>query len=144
MIFFQNGSCFSIDFCLNFIETASNMSGMTVDNWRISLVNSIRVINNNDLRGKGKSLFWSIIVSLTHNISSFYILNSKLYIKSNIISRNSHIDELFVHFNRFNFWCETGRSKCNVHFWSQNTCFNSSNRNCTDSCNFIDILNWNP
>jgi hypothetical protein len=70
------------------------------------------------------------------------IFNRKFNVKSNIISWTSNINIRFVHFNRFNLRCYSWRSKCYIHFWSQNTSFHSSNRNCSYSSNFINILYW--
>src|SRR5712671_2148822 len=63
-----------------------------------------------------------------------------LYVETNVVARNSFNKLLVVHFDRLDFSGDVGGSKCDNHSSLYNTGLDTTDRDSSDTTNFVDIL----
>lgn len=99
------------------------------------------VIKNDDLSQESNSFSRWVSFRVRGNISSFKFFDGNVFnIETNIVSWNS-FGELFVmHFNRFDHSGFISRGKVTFHIGFKDTGFNSSDGDCSNSSNFVNIL----
>jgi len=141
--FFQDFTISSINLFFNLVKFTGNVSSVTIKNWSITISNFTWMTKNNNLSIERITFFSSINFIIRSNITSFKFFNSKTFdIETNIVSWNSLSKLNMMHFNRFNFSNFIGWSEINIHSWFKDTSLNSSNWNCSDTRDLIDILEW--
>merc|ERR1719464_1394294 len=126
-----------------FIESASDVRRMTIENWSVTSHNFVRMIKYNDLSKEMISFCWRILLSITGNHTTSNLLQGNIFdIESNIVSWSSLFHCLMMHFNRFNFCCQHSRSESNIHSWFDDTSLNTSDRHSSNTTNLVNILKW--
>jgi len=104
-------------------------------------LNGTRVIQDNNLSKERFSSSGWVSFSIRGNISSFDFFNSDVFnIETNIVSWNSFSELFVMHFNRFNSSGFIRRGEVNIHVRFKDTSFNSSDRDCSNTSNFVNIL----
>jgi len=115
-------------------ELASNVGGVAVKDWGVSVSDLPRVIHQDDLGVEGLSTFWRIVLGVTSNVTTTDFLNGDvLDVESNIVTRET-LNELFVvHFNRLHFSGNTCWSECNDHTGLDDTSLDTPNWHSSDT-----------
>lgn len=101
------------------------------------------MVNNDDLGNKSVTLFRRIFYRVSSNKSSLDLIGLDFNIKSDIVTRFGVLDFLVMHLDWLNLGFDVAWSNGNVHFLFEDSWLNSSNSNCSETLNFIDIVNWN-
>merc|ERR1711992_498973 len=139
-------SCFSstsINFLLDFVKFASDVSSVTIQNRRITIANLTGVVKNNDLCCEVSTTSGWLILRIRSNISTLDVLNRDvLDVKSNVISWGSFWQRFVMHFNRFYFSCQSIGCEGYNHAWFDDTSLNTTYWNCSNTSNFVHILEW--
>jgi len=117
------------------------MSSVAIEDRGISISDLSRVIKDDDL---GEEIFgfsgW-VILFIRADISSLDILDGNvLNVKTDVISGNGFQHRFMVHFDGLDFSGDVGWGENNLHSRLQDTCFNSSDWDSTDTSNFVDVL----
>lgn len=74
-VLFKNSSGSSVYSSFNRVKSTSSVTSVAINNWTVSLVNTIWMIDDNNLSSKSFSLFRWIIICISDNISSFNVFN---------------------------------------------------------------------
>jgi hypothetical protein len=101
------------------------------------------MVHDDNLREEGFNFSRRVVIDITTDITSLEIFNSNIFnIESNIIARDSLGDRLMMPLYRSNLSFNVPWSKDNTHSRLKNTSLDSSNWDCTDSSDFVNILQW--
>ena len=85
-----------------------------------------------------------LVLGVGSDISTLDILDRDvLDVETNIVSRNSFWERLVVHFNGFNLSGQLVRGKGDNHTGFDDTSFNTTNWDCSNTSNFVNILKFN-
>jgi hypothetical protein len=116
------------------LELASNMRGMAVEDWRVSILNLSWMFHNDDLSIESfTSLSW-ILLGIRCDCSSGDILDSKTFdVESDVVTRISSLELSVVLLNRFNFSFNSRWGELGNYSWLKDTSLNSSNWNSSNS-----------
>jgi len=116
---------------------------MAIKDWSITIFDLTWVTEDNNLSDKGISFSGWFIIKVRSNKTSFDIFNRETFnIETNIITWNSLWHLSVMHFDGFNFSSESWWGEFNSHTWFDDTSFDSSDWYCTDTRDFVDILEW--
>ena len=122
---------------------ASDVGSVTIKDWTVSIRNLSWVVKDNDLGSEVLNSSCRLVLGIRGNITSLDILNwDVLDVETNIVSRNSLGQRLVVHFNRLNLSGQLVRSESYNHAWLENTSLNTTDRDCSNTSNFVNILKW--
>mmetsp|Transcript_2520 Transcript_2520/g.9506 ORF Transcript_2520/g.9506 Transcript_2520/m.9506 type:complete len:484 (+) Transcript_2520:83-1534(+) len=142
-ILLQNFSGTFVHLLQQFVESASDVRGVAIQYWGVSLLDLTWVIEDDDLSSESCSSLCWVLGGVGYNISSLYLLHGNVsYVETNIVSRNSLWNRLVMHLNGFNLRDNLGWCEVNLHTWFDDTGLNTSNWNCSDTSNLVHILEW--
>jgi len=94
----------TIDLFLDFGELASNVSGVAIQDWRVTVRDLSRVVEDNDLGGEVVSTTWWVALGVTGNIATTQFLDGDvLNVETNIVSGNGFEQSFVMHLDRLDF-----------------------------------------
>jgi hypothetical protein len=104
-VFFYNFEGSFVNFLHDIFEFTSNMSGMAIKYWSISVSDLTRMTKDNNLSFKGFSFSSWMVVSIGGNLSSFKLTTTKMIDSSetNVVTWSSLYELFVVHFYRSDF-----------------------------------------
>lgn len=89
-------------------ELAGNMGGVAVEDWCVTSSNLAGVIQDNDLGIEGLGTLGRVVLGVTCHITTTDLLDGDvLYVKADVVTRESLCELLVVHLNRLDFSCYT-------------------------------------
>jgi len=116
---------------------------MAIQDWTVSIMDLSWMVHNDNLSLEGFDLLWWLVSSVRCNITSLDFFNwDILNIESNIVSWNSFSHLFMMHFDWFTFTSDWNRCKSDVHSWFQDSSFDSSDWDSSNTTNLINILQW--
>lgn len=139
-------------------KLARDVGGVAIEHRRVAGTNLTRVVEHNDLRIEGRSLFCRIILSVGADISTANFLNGdvprerlnnvtggerfyELDVESDVVTRLATLRELLVmHFNRLHFSSNVRGCEVYNHASLDDTGFNTADRDSSDTTNLVHIL----
>ena len=65
-----------------------------------------------------------------------------LHVETDVVTRNTLLELLVVHFNGLDFSRDVRGGECNNHSSLDDTSLDTSDRDSTDATNFVDVLEW--
>jgi hypothetical protein len=99
------------------------------------------VVKNDNLSKESFGGSGGVSLGVRGNVSSFDFLNSDIFnVETNIVSWNSFSELFVMHFNGFNSSSFIRWGEIDIHIGFENTSFDSSDGDCSDTSNFVDIL----
>ena len=117
------------------------MCSVAIKNRAISIGNLARVVKNDDLSSEVRDSSSWLVLGIGGNISSLDILDRYvLDVETNIVSRDSFWERLVVHFNGFDLSGQLVRGKGDNHTGFDDSSFNTTNWDCSNASNFVNIL----
>jgi len=107
---------------------------MAIENWSITIFDSTWVTEDDDLSNKVFTFMSWMVFIVRRNVTSLDVLNGETFdVETNIITWDSLNELSVMHFDRFDFSDFVGWSKSNSVSWFEDTSFDSSDWNCTDT-----------
>jgi len=117
------------------------MGSMAIQDGGVSVLDGTRVIQNDNLSKERFSGSGGVSLGVRGNISSFDFFNSDVFnVETNVVSWNSFSKLLVMHFDGFNSGGFVRGGEVDIHVGFKNTSFNSSDGDCSNTSNFVDIL----
>ena len=149
----------SVDLFEQFGEFAGDVSGVAIQNWRVTVSDFTRVVQDNNLSVEGLGLSGWIVLGVRGNVSTSDILDRDvLDVESNIVTWSGFWERFVVHLNGLDFsgdvdWGEgddhtyeeskiPGKRRIKKLTWFDKTGFDTTNWHCSDTTDFVDILEW--
>ncbi|EDZ68717.1 hypothetical protein AWRI1631_163370 [Saccharomyces cerevisiae AWRI1631] len=126
-----------------FVESTSNVSSVTIQNWRVTSRDLTWMVQNNDGSVERSATLWWIVLSVTTDVTSSDFLNGNvLDVETNVVTWNTLFQLFVMHFNGLDFSGNTSWGKSNNHTWLDDTGFNSTDWHSTNTTNLVNILQW--
>jgi len=117
------------------------VGGVTIQNGSVSSLDLSGVVQNNNLSSEFRNFSGGVVFVVRSDVSSSNIFNRDTFnVESNVVSGGGFGHLFVVHFDGFNFGGDTRRSEANLHTGSDDSGFNSSDGDCSDSSDFVNIL----
>jgi len=126
---------------LDFFELAGNVGSVAIQHGAVSVADHTRVVHDDNLGDEVFDLFGRIVSGVGGNVSSLDVLDRDvLDVESDIVSWDG-LSQLFVmHFNRLTFSGDINGGEGDVHTGLQDTGFDSSDGDSSDTSDLVDIL----
>jgi len=133
----------SVDLLEDGVELACNVCSVAVENWRVSVSDLSRVVEDNDLGSEGSSLLGRVVLGVTADVSSSDILDGNvLDVETNVVTWETSLELLVVHLDGLDFGGDSGRSEGDDHTGLDGTGLDSADWDRSDTTNLVDILEW--
>ena len=121
---------------------ASNVSCVTIKDRAVSIADLTRVVQDNDLSSEVRHTSSWLVLGVRGNISSLDVLDRDvLDIEANIVSGDSLRERLVVHLHRLDLSGQHVGGEGDHHAWLDDTSLNSAHGHCSNTSDFVDILN---
>ena len=132
----------TIDLLLDFVEFAGNVSGVAIQHWRVSVGDLSRVVENNDLSGEVSAAAGRLVLGVGGDVATLDVLDGDvLDVEANVVSGDSLWERLVVHLHRLDLSGQHVGGEGDNHTGLDDTSLNSSDWNCSNTSDFVDILN---
>ena len=131
----------TIDLLEQFVESASDVGGMAVQHGCVSSADLARVVEQDDLGGEVVDTRRGIVLGVTGHVATTDILDRDvLDVETHVISRDTFLQLLVVHFHRLDFGGDVGRGESDDHSGGDGTRFDPTDRDGSDTRDLVDIL----
>merc|ERR1719340_221833 len=111
-----DGTNATINLLLDFVELASNMSGVAIQDWRVAIANLTGMVQDNDLSGEVLGGECRLVLGVGCDVSSLDVLNGDvLDVEANVVSGNGLGEGFVVHFNGLDLSGQHVGSKSDDH-----------------------------
>jgi hypothetical protein len=133
----------AIDFLDQFLELASNMGSVAIQDWGVTVTDLTGVVENDDLSLEGLGLLGWVVLGVGGNVTTTDILDGDvLYVETDIVTRASLWEGLVVHLDGLHLSGEASGCKSHDHAWLDHAGFDAANRYCADTADFVHVLEW--
>ena len=137
-------TCTTIDLLLDLIELASNVSSVAIQDWRVSVGDLSRVVKDNDLGGEVSTASGGLVLGVRGDVSTLDVLDRDvLDIEANVVSGDSLWERLVVHLHGLDLSGQHVGGEGDDHSWLDDTSLNSAHGHCSNTSDFVDILEKN-
>jgi len=128
---------------LNDVELASDVAGVAIEDWRVSVSDFTGVVHDDDLGGEVLSVGSGVVLGVRCDVASLDILDGQvLDVETNVVAWNGLLDLLVVHLDGLAFSGLTKWAESDDHTGLQGTSLNTTDGDCADTANLVDILEW--
>jgi len=104
-------------------------------------LNLSRVVQDNDLSSEVFGFSGGFVLGIRADISSSDVLNGNvLNVETNVVTGNSFVNGFVMHFDGFNLGGNVNGGESDGHFLLEDTGFNSSDWDGTNTSDLVDIL----
>jgi len=133
----------TIHFFLDLFEFAGNVSGMAIQDRRVSVLDLSRVVEDDDLSEEVLALLGWVVLRVGGNIATTDFFDGDvLDVEANVVTGKSLGKGLVVHFNRFDLSSDVSGSKRNDHTGLDDTSLDTTHGHCSNATDLVDILEW--
>jgi len=133
----------SIDFLDHFIESASDVGGVAIQDWSVSFLDFTWVVQDDDLGVKGFGFSGWVVFAVGADVTSSNILDGDvLDVEADVVAWDTLWDLSVVHLDGFDFSGDVGWSEFDDHTGFDDTGFDSADWHSSDTTDFVDILEW--
>jgi len=131
----------TIDLLLDFVELAGNVSGVTIQDWRVTVADLSRVVKHDDLGSEvGAAGSW-LVLGVGGDVSTLDVLDGNvLDVESNVVSGGGLWERLVVHLHRLDLSGQLDWSKGDNHTGLDDTSLDTTDGHCSNTSDLVDIL----
>ena len=117
------------------------MSGMAIEDGGVSVADLSRVVHDDNLGFERHALFGGVVLGVGGDETSLDFLDGDvLDVETDVVSGYGLGHGFVMHLNRFNLSGQSSRSEGDNHVGFDDTGLDTSNGDCSNSTNFVDIL----
>ena len=118
------------------------MSCVTVKDRAVSVADLTRVVQDNDLSSEVRHAGGGLVLGVRGHISSLDVLDRDvLDVEANVVSGDSLGEGLVVHLHRLDLSGQHVGGEGDDHAGLDDASLNSAHGNCSNTSDFVDILN---
>lgn len=140
-VFFLRLTSSSVDLIVDSFELTSNMSSVAIQDGGISVLDLTGVIHNDNLRVEVSNFFGWVVLGIGSDITSSDILNGDtLDVETDVVTGESFSELFMMHFDGLTFGNNLSGSELDGHTGLDNTSFDSTDGDCSDTTNLVDVL----
>jgi hypothetical protein len=117
------------------------VSGVAVEDWRVTGTDLTRVVHNDDLSGEVGTTHRGVILGVTSDVTTTDFLDGDvLDVESDVVTGLTLNKLLVVHLDGLDFSGDTSRGEGDDHTGLDNTSLNTTDRDRSNTTNLVDIL----
>lgn len=140
---FNNLTSSSVDLGFDFVEFASDVSGVAIENWGVSLLDLTWMVQDDDLSEEVSGILSGVVLGVGGNESSSDILDGQvLHVETNIVTGFGFSELLVMHFNGLALGGDTEGSEGEDHTGSEDSSFDSTDWDSSNTTDLVDVLEW--
>merc|ERR1719470_169114 len=140
-VVFCGFTCTTVNLLLDLSELASNVGGVTIQDWRVSVGDLSRVVQDDDLSGEVSDTSCWLVLGVRGDIPSLDVLHCDvLDVEPNVVSRGSLGERLVVHLHGLDLSGQLVRGEGDDHAGLDDTSLDTAHWNCSNASNFVNIL----
>merc|ERR1719204_1409274 len=132
-----------VNLLLDLSKLASNVSCVTIKDRAVSIADLTRVVKNDDLSSEIGDSRCRLVLGVRGDVFSLDVLDRDvLDVEANVVSGDSLWERLVVHLHRLDLSGQHVGGEGDDHTGLDDTSLNSSDWNCSNTSDFVDILEW--
>jgi len=140
-VFFGGFAGTTIAFLLDFSELAGNVGGVAIEHGGVTVSDLAGVVQHDDLSVEVSGSTGWVGFGVTSNESTTEFLDGDvLYVETNVVTGESFSQSFVVHFYGLDFSGQASRGEGNDHTGLDDAGFDTANGDCSDTANFVDVL----
>jgi len=138
---FLTGS--SIDFLEHFIESASDVRGVAIEDWGVTFLDFTRVVQDDDLGVERFGLEGWVLFGVGANVTSSDVFDGDvLDVETDVVAWETFWDLGVVHLDGFDLSGDVGWSEFDDHTGFDGTGFDSADWHSSNTADLVDVLEW--
>merc|ERR1719259_1032309 len=131
----------TVNLLLDLSKLASNVSCVTIKDRRVSVADLARMIEDNDLSSEVRDSGCWLVLGVGGDVSSLDVLDRDvLDVEANVVSGHSLGERLVVHLHGLDLSGQHVGGEGDDHSWLDDTSLNSAHGHCSNTSDFVDIL----
>ena len=140
-VLFQNLTRAAVHLLLDESEFASDVRGVAIQHWRVSVSDLTGVVHNNNLSFESSHRDSWLVLGIGSDESTSKILDGHvLHVETDVVSRHGLGKRFVVHFHRFDFRNKTCGRELSMNTRFDNTRFDTADGNSSDTTNLVYVL----
>jgi len=133
----------SIDFLDHFIESASDVGGVAIQDWGVTFLDFTWVVQDDDLGVEGFGFSGWVVFAVRADVTSSDIFDGDVFdVETDVVTWYTLWDLSVVHFDGFDFSGDVGWGEFDDHTGFDDTGFDSTDWHSSDTTDLVDILEW--
>jgi len=133
----------TIHLLIDVLEFGGDVGSVAIKDWAVTVLDLTRVGHDDNLSLEVLASLGGVLGLVRSNETSLDLLDGDvLAIESDVVTWDSLLERLVVHLDRFDFSLKTRWGKAHDHAWLEDTGLNTSDRNSTNTTDFVHILEW--
>ena len=142
-VIFKDFTVSSVDLLLDDIKLASDVSGVAIQDWSVTVSDLTWVTEDDNLSIEGCALASSIDLGVGGNVTSLELLDSDvLDIETDVVTWDSLWELSVMHLNGLDLSGEVGWGEGDGHTWLEDTSLDSADWDGTNTRDLVNILEW--
>jgi len=138
---FKNGTGSSVNLFLDFGELAGNMGSVAIEDWAVTSGDLTGMVEDDNLSEERSGFLGGIVLGVTTDVTSSDILDGNvLNVETDVVTGNSFRDRFVMHFDGLDFSGDVGGSEVDGHTGLDDTSFDSTDGDSSDTTDLVDIL----
>jgi hypothetical protein len=131
----------TIDLLLNFVETASDVSGVAIQNGGVAVAHLSGMVEDDDLSGEVLAAGSGLVLGVGGDVSTLDVLNGNvLDVESDVVSGGGLGQRFVVHLDGLNLSGQVVGSEGDDHTGFDDTGFDTTDGHCSNTADFVDVL----
>jgi len=131
----------SVDLLEELIESASDMRGMAIEHWRVSLLDFTGVVEHDDLSVERLGLLGGVVLAVRAHVTSSDVLDGYvLDVETDVVTGYTGVEGLVVHLDRLDFGGDGGGGEGDDHTGLDGTGLDSAYGHSSNTANLVDVL----
>ena len=138
---FNNLTGSSVDLGFDFIELASDVSGVAIENWGVSLLDLTWMVQDDDLSEEVSSILSGVILGVGGDETSSEILDGQvLDVETNVITWLGFGEGFVMHFDGLALSGDVHGGEGEDHTGLEETSFDSTDGDSSNTTDLVDVL----
>merc|ERR1719452_122396 len=135
----------AVNLLLDLGKLACNVSGVAIKDGTVAVGDLSGVVEDNDLGGEVGHTRGGLVLRVRRDVSSLDVLDGDvLDVEANVVSGNSVGERLVVHLHGLDLSGQHVGGEGDDHARLDDTGLNTTHRDCSNSSDFVDILEGQP
>jgi len=133
----------SVNLFEQFGEFAGNVGGVAIQDWGVTVSDFSGVVQDDDLGVESFSFLGWVVLGVGGNVTTSDILDRDvLYVETDIVTWSGLWEGFVVHLNGLDFSGHVDWGEGDDHTWFDQTSLDTTDWDCSDTTDFVDILEW--
>jgi len=133
----------SIDLLFHFVESASDVGGVAIEDWSVAFLDFTWVVQDDDLSIKGSGFFGWVVFGVRADVTSSDVFDGDvLDVETDVVAWNTFGKGFVVHLDGFDFSGDGGWGEGADHTGFDDTGFDSAYWHSSNTTDLVDVLEW--